>query len=66
MLITTMRDRVARDGDHVIATCYGIADEVVMEALNLSNVSLYYLRPPPGALTPWRVTPYTSPEGILA
>lgn len=49
MLITTMRDLMARDGDHVIATCYGIADEVVMEALNLSNVSLYYLRPPPGA-----------------
>ncbi|MGF6709847.1 RHS repeat-associated protein [Luteibacter sp. W1I16] len=48
MLITEMRDQLARDGDHVIATCYGIADEVVMDALNLSNVSLYYLRPPPG------------------
>ncbi|MDQ0011174.1 RHS repeat-associated protein [Luteibacter jiangsuensis] len=47
MLITTMRDLLARDGDHVIATCYGIADPVVMEALNQANVSLYYLRPPP-------------------
>ena len=48
LLITRMRDRLEQDGDHVIATCYGIANEVVMEALNLTNVSLYYLRPPPG------------------
>lgn len=47
MLITTLRDLLERDGDHVIATCYGIADPVVMEALNMLNVTLYYLRPPP-------------------
>jgi RHS repeat-associated protein len=36
------------DGVHVITSCYGIADPVVMDALNLSDVTVYYLSPPAG------------------
>jgi len=47
VLISDFRKALARDGDHIIGSCYGLADEVVMDALNLSNVTLYCLRPPP-------------------
>jgi RHS repeat-associated protein len=46
-LISDFRKSLAGNGDHIIGSCYGIADEVVMDALNLSNVTLYCLRPPP-------------------
>jgi RHS repeat-associated protein len=48
MMISDFRESLAMPGDHIIGSCYGIADEVVMDAMNLTNVSLYYLRPPPG------------------
>jgi RHS repeat-associated protein len=31
------------DGVHVIGSCFGVADEVVMEAMNVSQVTLYRL-----------------------
>jgi RHS repeat-associated protein len=37
-----MHDSLATSGEHVIGFCYGIADEVVMEALNLTEVNVYH------------------------
>lgn len=47
ILKTDFQDHLSRDGVHIIGACYGIADEYVMEALNLSNTTVYYLSPPP-------------------
>jgi hypothetical protein len=41
-----MQQRLSQDGDHVIGTCYGIADDVVMESLNLPQVTVYKLLQP--------------------
>ncbi len=35
--------RLLRSGVHVIGICFGIADEVVRDALNLSHVTVYHL-----------------------
>lgn len=35
--------RLATDGVHIMGTCYGLADDVVMEALKLTNVTVYQL-----------------------
>jgi RHS repeat-associated protein len=35
--------RLMKDGVHILGTCYGLADEVVMEALKLTSVTVYQL-----------------------
>jgi RHS repeat-associated protein len=47
LLKTDMQDHLLKDGVHIIGSCYGIADEIVMKALNLSNATVYYLSPQP-------------------
>jgi RHS repeat-associated protein len=37
--------RLRDDGVHVMSTCFGLSDEVVMESLNLSHVIVYDLTP---------------------
>lgn len=44
---TEMQNHLLQDGVHVIGSCYGIADETVMDALNLTNATVYYLSPQP-------------------
>lgn len=39
--------RLAQDGVHIIAHCFGVADPAVMKALNLSHVFTYDLTPVP-------------------
>ena len=41
MIKEDMHASLAASGDHVIGFCYGIADEVVMEALNLTEATVY-------------------------
>jgi hypothetical protein len=37
--------RLRVDGVHIMSTCFGLSDEVVMESLNLSHVTVYDLTP---------------------
>ena len=37
--------RLRNDGVHIMSTCFGLSDEVVMESLNLSHVTVYDLTP---------------------
>lgn len=38
-----MQHHLLRGGVHLIGSCFGLADEVVMEALNLQQVTVYHL-----------------------
>jgi len=44
--LNQFEERLASDGVHIIAHCFGVADPAVMNALNLSHVFVYD-RPPP-------------------
>lgn len=41
-----MQHRLMKSGVHIIGTCYGLSDDAVMEALNLSHVTVYKLTDP--------------------
>ncbi|WP_413625876.1 RHS repeat-associated core domain-containing protein [Luteibacter sp. Lutesp34] len=43
---STFRQALAENGVHVISTCFGLADEAVMEALRLTEVTVYDRRTP--------------------
>lgn len=38
-----MQHKLSKDGIHIIGYCFGIADEVVMEALNAPQATVYHL-----------------------
>jgi RHS repeat-associated protein len=38
-----MKNRLARTGVHIIGSCYGLADEVVMEVLHMTHTTVYRL-----------------------
>lgn len=44
--LTEFEGRLAGNGVHIIAHCFGVADPVVMNALNLSHVFVYDSPPP--------------------
>ena len=41
-----MQHRLSKDGVHLIGFCFGVADEAVMEALNMPRATVYDLTPP--------------------
>jgi RHS repeat-associated protein len=44
--LSQFEERLADDGVHIIAHCFGVADPAVMNALNLSHVFVYDTPPP--------------------
>jgi hypothetical protein len=38
-----MQHHLLQDGVHVIGSCFGLSDEVVMEALNIQQATVYLL-----------------------
>jgi hypothetical protein len=41
-----MHDHLLKDGVHVVGSCYGLSDEVVMNVLNLTQATVYRLDKP--------------------
>jgi RHS repeat-associated protein len=41
----SIANRLRSNGVHIMSTCFGLSDEVVMESLNLSHVTVYDLTP---------------------